>query len=124
MYSAIWRHLPGPRWFRAFTLLVIVGALVLACFEWFFPWLTTKLPLNEPALESDGTGTTSVQVTAPADPTDPGAITGDPGGAITGDPAGTTPGEAPTDITLDLPTDAPAATVEEIPVEPIAPIAP
>ncbi|MDR1151629.1 MAG: hypothetical protein LBK72_03990 [Bifidobacteriaceae bacterium] len=53
MYGALWRHLPGPKWFRAFTLLCLLLVAVWACFEYFFPWLSGMLPLNELTVEED-----------------------------------------------------------------------
>jgi len=47
MYGALFRILPGPKWFRAFVFLVLALLAVWACFEYLFPWLTTILPFNE-----------------------------------------------------------------------------
>jgi hypothetical protein len=51
MYALIWRTLPGPVWFRALVLLLLAAAIVLACFEWVFPWLSEYVPLNENTVE-------------------------------------------------------------------------
>ncbi|WP_043501156.1 hypothetical protein [Georgenia sp. SUBG003] len=39
MYAAIWRLLPGPRWFKAVEALVLALAVVWALFTWVFPWI-------------------------------------------------------------------------------------
>lgn len=53
MYGALWRHLPGPKWFRAFTLLCLALIAVWACFEYLFPWMSDVLPFNELTVEED-----------------------------------------------------------------------
>jgi hypothetical protein len=47
MYGWIWRHLPGPRWVRAFLLTLAAAAVVVVLFGWVFPWVAPKLPFNE-----------------------------------------------------------------------------
>jgi hypothetical protein len=47
MYAALWRALPGPVWVRVLILLVLAAGVVVACFEWVFPWLSEFAPLNE-----------------------------------------------------------------------------
>lgn len=47
MYSWIWRNLPGPVWMRLILSLVIIGAVVLALFEWVYPWLAPILPFQQ-----------------------------------------------------------------------------
>ena len=47
MYGLLWRVLPGPRWVRALTLLVLAAVVVAACFEWVFPALAPYMPFNE-----------------------------------------------------------------------------
>lgn len=47
MYAALWRSLPGPTWVRVLIAVLLVVAVVLFCFEVFFPWLARLVPLNE-----------------------------------------------------------------------------
>ena len=63
MYGALWRALPGPRWFRAFVLFCLFLALMWFCIEVFFPWLSTVLPFNE--LTVDNPGPTSEPLMSP-----------------------------------------------------------
>lgn len=44
MYAAIWRLLPGPFAVRLLLALVLVGAVVLALFEWVFPVIAPYMP--------------------------------------------------------------------------------
>jgi hypothetical protein len=53
VYGALWRHLPGPKWFRAFTLLCLAMIAIWACFEYLFPWMSEVLPFNELTVEED-----------------------------------------------------------------------
>lgn len=57
MYSALWRHLPGPTLLRALWCLLIAAGVVFACFTWAFPWVAARLPVNDPNV-----GTTSYDV--------------------------------------------------------------
>ncbi|WP_146252062.1 DUF4175 domain-containing protein [Xylanimonas oleitrophica] len=47
MYGALWRALPGPGWFRALVMVALLVGAVAACFQWFFPWLSTYVPIND-----------------------------------------------------------------------------
>lgn len=47
MYGALWRILPGPAWVRVLILLVLVAAVVAACFTWVFPALAPYMPFNQ-----------------------------------------------------------------------------
>ena len=47
MYGLLWRALPGPRWLRAGTLLVLAVGVVAACFEWVFPAVAPYMPFND-----------------------------------------------------------------------------
>ena len=38
MYEFIWRHLPGPTWFRVIEALALTVLVVLGLFEFVFPW--------------------------------------------------------------------------------------
>lgn len=51
MYAALWRVLPGPRWFRVVLLLLLVAGVVVLCFEWAFPLLAEHLPLNDQTVD-------------------------------------------------------------------------
>ena len=46
MYGWIFRHLPGPTWFKVVESLVLVGAVVAALFIWAFPWVQTTFDLG------------------------------------------------------------------------------
>ena len=37
MYAWIFRHLPGPTWFKAIEALALVGVAVWALFTWGYP---------------------------------------------------------------------------------------
>jgi hypothetical protein len=41
MYGWIWRHLPGPTWFKAIEVLALIVLTVLFLFEVVFPWANT-----------------------------------------------------------------------------------
>ena len=41
MYGWIWRHLPGPTWFKAIEALALIVLTVLFLFEVVFPWTNT-----------------------------------------------------------------------------------
>ena len=47
MYGWLWRALPGAWWVKTLVLAVLVVAVVVLCFEWAFPLLAERLPLNE-----------------------------------------------------------------------------
>lgn len=38
MYEAIWRHLPGPTWFKVIEALILILAVIAVLFLWVFPW--------------------------------------------------------------------------------------
>ena len=40
MYGWLWRHLPGPAWARVIILVLAAAIIVLALFEWGFPWIS------------------------------------------------------------------------------------
>ena len=52
MYGGLWRLIPGPRWFKAFVVLCLILGVLLVCIEWFFPWMSEVLPINELTVES------------------------------------------------------------------------
>jgi hypothetical protein len=47
MYGWIFKHLPGPLWFRVITAILLVGAAVLVLMQFLFPWLSQFNPLND-----------------------------------------------------------------------------
>ncbi|BDZ42084.1 hypothetical protein GCM10025865_13830 [Paraoerskovia sediminicola] len=47
MYGPLWRALPGPTWLRVLILLALAAAVVVVCFQWFFPWVSDYMPLNQ-----------------------------------------------------------------------------
>ena len=51
MYGALWRVIPGPRWFKAFILVCFILLILWLCVEYFFPWLSEVLPFNELTIE-------------------------------------------------------------------------
>ena len=42
MYEFIWRHLPGPTWFRVIEALALTVLVVLGLFEFVFPWANVQ----------------------------------------------------------------------------------
>lgn len=50
MYAALWRRLPGPVPVRVLICLILLAALVVACFTWIFPWVAARLPVNDPSV--------------------------------------------------------------------------
>ncbi|MFW5470284.1 hypothetical protein ACOCJ4_09585 [Knoellia sp. CPCC 206435] len=57
MYAALWRTLPGPVLVRVLLLLLLVGLVVVACFEWLFPLVASWLPYDETTVGTDTGGT-------------------------------------------------------------------
>ncbi len=51
MYSWIWRHLPGPVLVRAVIALVLVAAVLAACFLWVFPAVSPLMPFNDTTVD-------------------------------------------------------------------------
>lgn len=51
MYGALWRLLPGPVWVRAIIAVVLVVAVVAACFTWVFPAIAPFMPFNDITVE-------------------------------------------------------------------------
>ena len=39
MYGAIFRLIPGPKWFKAIVMVALLAAAVYALFTWVFPWV-------------------------------------------------------------------------------------
>ncbi len=46
MYAWLWNHLPGPVPVRAVVALLLIVAVVVLCFWQVFPWVATKLPVD------------------------------------------------------------------------------
>ena len=46
MYAWLWRHLPGGRRARTAQVCAAVGLVVLVCFAWAFPAVSTLLERN------------------------------------------------------------------------------
>ena len=51
MYGWIWRHLPGPVPVRVVIALVLVAAVLAACFLWLFPAVSPLMPFNDTTVE-------------------------------------------------------------------------
>ncbi|MCL2849320.1 MAG: hypothetical protein FWE61_04660 [Micrococcales bacterium] len=51
MYAWIWRNLPGPVVVRALIALILVGAVVVACFLWLFPAIAPLMPFNDTTVD-------------------------------------------------------------------------
>ncbi|MDO4915140.1 hypothetical protein [Corynebacterium sp.] len=47
MYAWIWRHLPGPTWFRVIEALVLIAAVVLILMQFVFPVVSDWMPYND-----------------------------------------------------------------------------
>jgi hypothetical protein len=47
MYAWLWRHLPGPTAVRVLIALVLVAAVLVACFAWVYPALAPLMPFND-----------------------------------------------------------------------------
>ena len=48
MYAWIFRHLPGPTWFKVIESLVLIGAAVVVLFTWVYPWNWDSPPSAAP----------------------------------------------------------------------------
>lgn len=51
MYAALWRALPGPWPVRLLAVVVLLLAVVAACFLWVFPALAPYVPFNDQTVE-------------------------------------------------------------------------
>lgn len=47
MYAWIFRHLPGPLWFRITISALLVAGLLVMLFQVVFPWMSQFNPLTE-----------------------------------------------------------------------------
>ncbi len=47
MYGWVFRHLPGPLWFRILTSLLFLTAAVIVLMQFVFPWLSQFNPLTD-----------------------------------------------------------------------------
>lgn len=54
MYGFIWRALPGSLIVRALLALVLIAAVVYACFTWLFPAIAPYMPFNDSVIETAG----------------------------------------------------------------------
>jgi hypothetical protein len=52
MYSALWKILPGPFWFRVIQVIILVTATVFVLFEWVFPWIAQTFLTEESTVDS------------------------------------------------------------------------
>lgn len=52
MYAALWRRLPGSRPVKTVLCLVLVLAVVAACFTWVFPAIAPYMPFNDNSVDS------------------------------------------------------------------------
>lgn len=52
MYAWLWRHLPGGRRARAAQACLLVALVVLVCFLWLFPAVSTLLDRNGATVRS------------------------------------------------------------------------
>lgn len=43
MYGWIFRHLPGPTWFKVVEALVIISLIIFALFTWAYPLVHSYL---------------------------------------------------------------------------------
>lgn len=51
--SRIWNALPGPAIVRLLLVLIVVAAVVLALFEYVFPWVSEYLELQDTTVGSE-----------------------------------------------------------------------
>ena len=51
--SRIWNALPGPVIVRLLLVLIVVAAVVLALFEYVFPWVSEYLELQDTTVGSE-----------------------------------------------------------------------
>lgn len=51
IFPAVWRVLPGPAWVRVLLLLVLIGAIVFALFEYVFPWFSVEFGIQDQNIE-------------------------------------------------------------------------
>ena len=54
MYAWIFRHLPGPTWFKVIESLALIGAAVAALFTWVYPWVQSYLELGQSSVGGAG----------------------------------------------------------------------
>jgi len=47
MYGWLWRHLPGPTWFRAVLALAAAVAVAVLCFTTVYPAIAPLMPFND-----------------------------------------------------------------------------
>lgn len=54
MYAMLWRKLPGPAWARVLTLLMGAAIVLIALFEWGFPWVSSLIPIQDQTVQEGG----------------------------------------------------------------------
>lgn len=47
MYSALFRRLPGPTWFKIIEMMILAALVIVVMFGWVFPWAAENLPISE-----------------------------------------------------------------------------
>lgn len=47
MYGWLLSLLPFPKWIKALIVLCVIAAVVLACFQFLFPWIQDVFHLTE-----------------------------------------------------------------------------
>lgn len=52
IFPWVWRTLPGPVWLRVLLLLVLIAAIVVALFEWVFPWVSVTFDIQDQSVEA------------------------------------------------------------------------
>lgn len=52
MYAWLFHLLPGPRWVRILTVLVLLAALIVVLFGWVFPAIAPFMPFNQGAFDT------------------------------------------------------------------------
>lgn len=53
MYGWLWRHLPGPTWFRAVLALAAALGVAVLCFTTVYPAVAPLMPFNETTVGED-----------------------------------------------------------------------
>ena len=52
MYGWIFRHLPGPRWLRIVTSLVLIATALILMVQFLFPWISEYTQLTDSTIGS------------------------------------------------------------------------
>ncbi|WP_430868026.1 hypothetical protein [Demequina aurantiaca] len=51
IFPAVWRILPGPTLVKALLLVILIGAIVWALFEFVFPWVSVEFGIQDQNIE-------------------------------------------------------------------------